>query len=128
METLDQMVALEWWVSEVLRVREAALDLLVQLVPEAVMEWQDLLAILDSLVQLVLQAFQAVLVPRVRLDQWVFAVQLELKEPEVRLVLLVPLAPWVLLEMQVPMVLLDQRVQWVPQVSQVLLASKEPVV
>lgn len=34
---------------------------------------------------------------RVRLDQWVFAVQLELKEPEVRLVLLVPLAPWVLL-------------------------------
>lgn len=128
METLDQMVALEWWVSEVLRVREAALDLLVQLVPEAAMEWQDLLVILDSLVQLVLQAFQAVLVPRVRLDQWVFAVQLELKEPEVRLVLLVPLAPWVLLEMQVPMVLLDQRVQWVPQVSQVLLASKEPVV
>lgn len=104
------------------------MDLLAQLVHEAVMEYQDLWALLDPLVQLVLQASQAVLAPRVTLDQWVLVVQLVLKVLEVSLVLWVLLAQWVFLVMQVPMVSLDQRVQWVPQVSQVHLAFQEHVV
>lgn len=41
------MVVLDSWVLVVVQVREAVLDLLAQLVPEAVMVCLDLLALLD---------------------------------------------------------------------------------